>query len=64
MPELDGVRLSAAIRELRPEMPIIIISGLMDDEVKLRARGAGNALRLMKPFTTDDLAEALQQVFS
>ena len=64
MPELDGVRLSAAIHEFRPELPVIVISGLMDDEVRRRARGAGIAVLLMKPFTTADFSEALTRVLN
>ncbi len=62
MPEIDGVRLATAIKEMRPDLPVILISGLMDDEMRLRAHGAGTALRLTKPFTYAVLAEALLRV--
>jgi PAS domain S-box-containing protein len=62
MPNLKGTELALAVRSLRSELPIIVCSGsdfIMPMEL---AQAQTNTAYLKKPFTIDQLGEALQQV--
>lgn len=54
MPGMDGLELAAALRALRPTMPIALITANVQDEVIARAR-AVNAAFVGKPLTEDGL---------
>lgn len=62
MPASDGVELIGALRGLKPDLPIIAMSGRpsmggLDLLGLASALGAQSAL--LKPFSTDDLADAV-----
>ncbi len=62
MPGLDGAMLAREVHALRPELPVIIITGFMrPHEVEL-ARQAGVRDFLTKPFSMEALNELLQRV--
>jgi len=57
MPVMDGGQLASAVRELRPDLPIILASGYAQ-----RLEGLAAALpRVPKPYTQLQLIEALAQ---
>ncbi len=49
MPDMDGIALMKRIRELRPQMPILIITGYDTEENKNRIMEAGADDYLAKP---------------
>jgi two-component system cell cycle sensor histidine kinase/response regulator CckA len=49
MPELDGERAFAALRELDPGLPVVILSGLCDEPCRRRLELAGARAVLEKP---------------
>jgi two-component system cell cycle sensor histidine kinase/response regulator CckA len=58
MPGMDGPALVRALRERRPSLPAILVSGYAD--APLRAQLASERVRfLSKPFAMDDLASAV-----
>jgi CheY-like chemotaxis protein len=59
MPELSGVELAREIRRLRPELPIVLMSGYSGAQLTERAHAAGAAEVLRKPLVRRDIAEAL-----
>lgn len=62
MPALTGIELAAKILAVRPDMPIIMITGysdLVDDE---KAKGFGIKEYLMKPLTIGNLLRAFERV--
>ena len=59
MPGLDGLDLARAWRALRPEAPVLLVSGHGGAELRVRARGAGVSVLLDKPLQHDMLAQAL-----
>jgi CheY-like chemotaxis protein len=64
MPRMTGFALSQEVLKIRPELPVLMVSGLadgMDPEV-LRARGIRSALR--KPHTRQELCEAIEQLLA
>ena len=54
MPRMDGAQLAELIRQVRPDMPILLITGYTGSTDE-----AGNLPRLAKPFNQADLAQAL-----
>jgi len=62
MPHMTGLQLAKEVRALRPELPIILISGFSNqvDESVIQNLGI-NAL-LLKPLVSSDLARAVRHV--
>jgi signal transduction histidine kinase/ActR/RegA family two-component response regulator len=59
MPDLNGVELAREMRQVRPELPILLMSGYSGAQLAERARAAGAAELLRKPLVRRDIAEAL-----
>ena len=65
MAEMTGSELARAVRAIRSDIPIVLMSGCVTPQLMQRARDAGVAEVLAKPLVARDiarsLAEALQQ---
>ena len=59
MPDLTGTELARDIRQLRPEVSIILMSGYSGTQLSARAQAAGVIDVLRKPLVRRDLAEAV-----
>jgi PAS domain S-box-containing protein len=59
MPELTGSELAREIRGLRPEIPIVIMSGVVSPALSARARELGAVEVLAKPLAERELARSL-----
>jgi PAS domain S-box-containing protein len=59
MPELTGSDLVREIRKLRPEIPIVMMSGVVTPALSARARELGATEVLAKPLAERDLARGL-----
>jgi PAS domain S-box-containing protein len=59
MPELTGSDLALAVRKLRGDLPIVLMSGLVTPALTQRAREAGVTEVLAKPLVARDIARAL-----
>jgi two-component system cell cycle sensor histidine kinase/response regulator CckA len=60
MPEMGGRELATTLREQRPGLPVLYVSGYTDDEL-LRRGILEPGVRLMrKPFTKNDLARVVR----
>jgi DNA-binding NtrC family response regulator len=56
MPEMDGLRFLAKIRDLKPEVPRIILTGYADKENAIKAiNEVGLYQYIEKPWNNDDL---------
>lgn len=67
MPGRDGVELIVALKLLRPEVPLIAMSGrpsLGGLDILGVAKTLGAAAVLQKPFSTDELADAVQALLT
>lgn len=64
MPRLDGVALVRRLRQLRPELPVVVMTGYApsDWRAKLQQDGEGPLVLLDKPIRLDKLLRALRQV--
>ena len=61
MPEMGGDQFSAAVHELAPEKPIIMLTGFGDLMLAKGERPTGVAVVVSKPVTQDQLRHALLQ---
>jgi len=62
MPHMSGVRLTRKIRDVRPDIPIILITGFRDSFNELQAREAGVLEFVLKPTSYRDLADLIERV--
>jgi two-component system cell cycle sensor histidine kinase/response regulator CckA len=56
LPGMDGPELARRATELRPELPVLFISGYTDDEIVRRGLLQEGQPFLQKPFTPEALA--------
>jgi CheY-like chemotaxis protein len=59
IPDLSGVELAREIRRVRPDLPIVLMSGYSGAQLSERAHAAGVDELLRKPLVARDIAEAL-----
>lgn len=64
MPRMDGIELSKRLRELVNDCPIIFMSGYSDKEYLKAAINLKAVSYVEKPFTPDDITEALAEAVS
>ncbi len=64
MPQMDGLVFVHALRRLLPDIPVIIASGRLDDNIETKFKSLGVHLRLDKPFTQQELAAVLRAALS
>jgi PAS domain S-box-containing protein len=62
MPELIGTALADKIHELRPDVPIVLMSGYAGAQMLERARASGISEVLRKPLQRKDIAECFGRV--
>jgi len=62
MPKMDGMLLVEELRRIRPDIPIILVSGYSDPKINRKAEQIGIDAVLSKPLFGSDLAETVQQV--
>ena len=62
MPRMDGVATIRSLREMKPDIKTIMITGLAEDHRVSEAKAAGSDLVLSKPFTAEQLLVALKQL--
>jgi nitrogen-specific signal transduction histidine kinase len=63
MPELTGIELAREMTLLRPDLPIVLMSGFGGAQLHERAQAARIGELLRKPLQRRDLAECLERVF-
>ncbi|PIE70992.1 MAG: hypothetical protein CSA22_04475 [Deltaproteobacteria bacterium] len=61
MPKMNGVQLAAAVKAIRPDIPVIVCSGFNDIMQKADARAAGITEFIMKPISLSDISSAIQR---
>lgn len=64
MPFMDGLQLAAAIKKTQPWIKIIILSGHDEFDYAKRAISIGIEDYLLKPFTADEVLDALNKAAS
>jgi len=64
MPNLTGSELAKEFLKLKPELPIILTTGFAQPPSMKHITSAGFRSCLMKPFATNQLQEAIAQIYS
>lgn len=64
MPQIDGFELIKFVSEHYPDLPKLIVTGFPSVQDSLKAIKSGVAEYLTKPFTRDELAEAVAKALS
>jgi PAS domain S-box-containing protein len=59
MPDMTGSELALEIRKIRPDIPIVLMSGYVTTALSTRARDAGVVEVLNKPLVARDIARSL-----
>ena len=59
MPGLTGTSLAAAVHQIRPTVPVLLVSGYLNDKLLERAKAASVTEILGKPVNVDEIAVAL-----
>ena len=62
MPDIDGLKILKVIKKQYPELPILVITGFGDDNLKMTALSEQNTGYLDKPFEIADLVAALDKL--
>jgi DNA-binding NtrC family response regulator len=62
MPGRDGMSLMREAKEKWPDVPVIIMSGYATNETVTQVSKTDAASFIAKPFTPDELAEAIRKV--
>jgi PAS domain S-box-containing protein len=61
MPGMQGTELAAAIRRIKPDLPVVIMSGYFSKISPQALDELGQVELLAKPFTTEELAHAVHR---
>ena len=61
MPQLSGLDLAHKVRALRPDLPVLLMSGYLLGVEAEELRTAGICLVVQKPFSVQGLADAMAQ---
>jgi PAS domain S-box-containing protein len=64
MPHLSGLEVARALKEIRADLPVVLASGFITEEVRDKAPAAGIRELIEKPSTTEKLAEAIMHCAS
>jgi two-component system cell cycle sensor histidine kinase/response regulator CckA len=64
MPRKDGLATFHELRAIAPDLPVILTSGLTDDERIARMLALGAREFLPKPYGVDELARALDRALA
>jgi CheY-like chemotaxis protein len=64
MPEMTGEILARAVRQIRPELPLILCTGFSETMTAEHARELGIDAYLMKPWEIGVLAQTLRRVLT
>ncbi|MGB7338718.1 MAG: response regulator [Phototrophicaceae bacterium] len=64
MPMMDGVELLQELRQLpnTAKIPIIMLTASSQDEDRVRAENAGASLYITKPFSSNQIVEAVESL--
>lgn len=64
MPGMSGLEVIEEIRRVRPDIPVIVMSGYVDAHMQSRIEATGIQKLMLKPFTFDDIGMAVRQIIN
>jgi len=63
MPGETGIEIAMAIRDALPDLPVIMVSGFINDALRAQAAAAGVRELIAKPQDQEELRDAVQNIF-
>jgi DNA-binding NarL/FixJ family response regulator len=60
LPKMTGIDLSRELLKIRPNIPIILCSGIKDPDTEAQVKAMGIKAYIMKPLTKRELANAIR----
>jgi PAS domain S-box-containing protein len=64
LPGMSGLDLVEQLRKLRPDVPVIVVSGYVDSAMQERISAIGVQTVLLKPYTIESLGAAIEQILA
>ncbi|HEU4416816.1 MAG TPA: PAS domain S-box protein, partial [Candidatus Angelobacter sp.] len=64
MPGMSGSEVARQVLAIRPEIPVVMMSGFVRPEDEKEARRIGVRYVILKPDTIEELAQSLDQIFT
>jgi CheY-like chemotaxis protein len=64
MPSMSGFALARELREIRSDVPIVIMSGFVSADDEAESNACAIREIILKPITLDKLGDALDRLFS
>ncbi|MFM2133838.1 MAG: hypothetical protein RL156_1119 [Bacteroidota bacterium] len=64
MPGMDGLETLRIVKDIKPELPVLVLSAYSEDQYALRVLRAGASGYLMKTSATEELVDAVQSVIA
>lgn len=64
MPEADGIECTKAIHQIQPDLKVIVISSMMDDEIIRKAKKAKVSGYLQKPVDGEELSLLIRRIMA
>ena len=61
MPGMDGEQVLLGLRELRPGLPVLVLTGMAEEQLEQRLCAAGAAAILQKPVSRAELLQAVER---
>jgi YesN/AraC family two-component response regulator len=62
LPKMTGIDLSRELLKIRPNIPIILCSGIKDPDTEAQVKSLGIKAYIMKPLTKRELAGVMREV--
>lgn len=62
MPDIDGLKILKVIKNQHPQLPVLVITGFGDEQLKFTALAELNTGYLDKPFDIPDLIAAMEEL--
>jgi len=59
MPAMSGLEVARSLREIRADLPVVVASGCITEELRAKAPAAGVRELIYKPNTVHELCEAV-----
>ena len=63
LPDLDGMKILKTVKQERPALPVIVMTGYATISIAVEAMKNGATDYLGKPFTDDELMAAVENAF-
>jgi len=62
MPGMSGLDVARAVREIRPDLPVVMASGFITDELKVQALEAGVLDLVFKANGVEEFCDVVQRL--